>query len=146
MCEVEISRGATRVNGRRGIECAKVGLVGVWATLPFSDKFGVNDSKVEQRIDEDAGSNIHNSHRSRVDRVRPKLDIEGCDVSNIPLRVVPCDRALRRIPTYIWPSTFHAPRSHVNSVTVIATAFLQKDRVACIGVLVPSRGLRGYVS
>ena len=27
---------------------------------------------------------------------------------------------------YIWPSTFHTPRSHVSSVTGIATAFLQK--------------------
>ena len=56
------------------------------------------------------------------------------------------NRALRWIPTYIWPSTFHAPRPHVSSATVTATAFLQKDRVVCIGVLVPSRGLRGYVS
>jgi len=91
---VEISRDATRVNGRRGIEYVEVGLVGVWATLPFSDKFCVNDSKVEQRIGEGAGSNIHNSHRSRVDRVRPKLDPESCDVSDVPLLVTPCDRAL----------------------------------------------------
>jgi len=88
-CEVEISRDATRVNGRRGIECVEVELVGVWATLPFSDKFCVNDSKVEQRIGEGAGSNIHNPYRSRVDRVRPNLDPESCDVSDVPPLVIP---------------------------------------------------------
>ena len=69
--------------------------------LSFSDKFCVNDAKVEQRIDESAGSNIHISHRSKVDRVRPKLEPEPCNVSNILPRVFACGRALRRIPTYI---------------------------------------------
>jgi len=68
------------------MECVEVGLVGVWAMLPFSDKFCVNDSKVEQQIGDGAGSNIH---RSRVDRVKPKLDPESCDVSDVPPLVIP---------------------------------------------------------
>ena len=60
LCEVEISRGATRVDGRRGIECVEVGFIGVWATLPFQFPSFY-----------------------RVDRVRLKLGSESCDVSDI---------------------------------------------------------------
>lgn len=140
--EAVIWRGDTRVKGSLETESAEeLILVGVGGAFSLSGSFRVKAVRIELEICEDTGSNIQSSQRSNVARVSPGLEPVPLKAAFEPLCTFPCDRGLRRRPTYFRPNTSHPPLSHVVSVTGAATAFLQNDGGECIGVLEPSNGL-----
>jgi hypothetical protein len=82
---------------------------------------GTNEINEEKRIVVVAGSNLQNSHLSRVEFVRPSSrPFDSDDTTFLDWH---CDRDFLLMPMYTLPDTSHPPLSQVTAISGATVAF-----------------------